>query len=236
MKLKTGSNLIFGIMFIVSLACTATMAQSGRGTMHGYVSFEGVSYNDQATKKLHAAIELRSITDGDSRGYTAETTDYGSFDLKAVPMGEYQLKISAPGFKPYETEVYLPSDFNYSVATILKSVESTPVTRQPRKAVARIWHGRTLTSKADEYYEYLKESGIKALEAIPGNLGAQVLRRSEGKNTEFIVISYWESRDAIRKFAGDDIEKTRVMPRDREYLLEIETTVRHFDVLLDDRK
>lgn len=223
-------------MFLVSLACTAIVAQSGRGTMRGYVGFEGVSYNDQTTKKLHAAIELRSVTEGDDRNYKGETTDYGSFDLKAVPMGEYQLKISAPGFKPYETEVYLPSDFNYSVATMLKAVESKPATTQQRKAVARIWHGRTLTSKADEYYDYLKETGIKALEAIPGNLGAQVLRRTEGKNTEFTVISYWESRDAIRKFAGDDIEKARSMPRDREYLLEVEPNVRHFDVLLDDRK
>ncbi len=38
------------------------------------------------------------------------------------------------------------------------------------------------------------------------------------------------------KFAGDDIEKTHFLPKDREYLLELEPQVKHFDVILDDRK
>lgn len=106
---------------------------------------------------------------------------------------------------------------------------------QPRKVIARMWHGRTLTSRADEYYIYLKEAGINKIEAIEGNLGAQVFRLTDGKATEFTVISYWESRDAIKKFAGDDIEKTHFLPKDRQYLLELESRVKHFEVLLDDR-
>lgn len=123
----------------------------------------------------------------------------------------------------------------FRMAALLKPNASAPGSQQ-RIIVARIWHGRTLTAKADEYYEYLKEAGIKKIEAIQGNLGAQVLRRTQGENTEFVVITYWESREAIKKFAGNDIEKANSLPRDREFLLEIEPTVRHFDVLLDDRK
>ncbi|WP_258000110.1 antibiotic biosynthesis monooxygenase family protein [Fischerella thermalis] len=93
-----------------------------------------------------------------------------------------------------------------------------------------------MTSKADDYYAYLVEAGIKKIESIPGNLGAQVFRRTHGNITEFTVISYWESLDAIRKFAGNDIEKTRHLPRDKEYLLELEPNVKHFQVLLDARK
>ena len=109
-------------------------------------------------------------------------------------------------------------------------------TPQSRRVIARIWHGRTLTSKADEYYAYLKEAGIDKIEAIQGNLGAQVLRRTEDKTTEFTVISYWESREAIKKFAGDDIEKTHFLPKDPQYLLELEPKVKHFEVLYDGRK
>jgi len=116
-----------------------------------------------------------------------------------------------------------------------KSVRMTSAS-QPRIVIARIWHGRTLTSKADEYYAYLREAGINKIEAIEGNLGAQVFRRTEDKATEFTVISYWESQDAIRKFAGDDIEKTHFLPKDPQYLLELERKVKHFEVLLDDRK
>jgi hypothetical protein len=57
-------------------------------------------------------------------------------------------------------------------------------------AIARIWHGRTRASKADEYYEYLREAGIKKIRGIAGNLGVQVLRRTENETAEFTVISY----------------------------------------------
>jgi heme-degrading monooxygenase HmoA len=107
---------------------------------------------------------------------------------------------------------------------------------QGKKVIARIWHGRVKTSKADEYYAYLKEAGIDKIEAIEGNLGAQVLRRTDGPATEFTVISYWDSREAIKKFAGEDIEKTHFLPKDPQYLLELEPKVKHFEVLYDGRK
>jgi len=116
------------------------------------------------------------------------------------------------------------------------AARSFEATTQSKTVVARMWHGRTLTSKADEYYLYLKQAGIDKIEAISGNLGAQVLRRTDGNTTEFTVISYWESRDAIKKFAGDDIEKTHFLPKDPQYLLELEPKVKHFDVLYDGRK
>ena len=103
-----------------------------------------------------------------------------------------------------------------------------------KTVIARIWHGRTKTSKADEYYEYLKEAGIKKIQGITGNLGVQVLRRTDKEITEFTVISYWDSMDAIRRFAGNDVEKTHNLPKDPEYLLELEPTVKHYDVVLNE--
>ncbi|MBN3883531.1 MULTISPECIES: antibiotic biosynthesis monooxygenase family protein [unclassified Nostoc] len=109
-------------------------------------------------------------------------------------------------------------------------------TTQAKTVVARIWHGQTLTNKADEYYKYLTEAGVKKIQSIPGNLGVQVFRRTNGTTTEFTVISYWNSRDAIRAFAGNDIEKVHPLPKDNQYLIEPETKVKHFDVLLDQRQ
>ena len=116
------------------------------------------------------------------------------------------------------------------------AASSVQTTTQPKTVVARMWHGRTATSKADEYYAYLKQEGIDKIEAIQGNLGAQVLRRTDGNATEFTVISYWDSRESIKKFAGEDIEKTHFLPKDPQYLLELEPKVKHFDVLYDGRK
>jgi heme-degrading monooxygenase HmoA len=116
------------------------------------------------------------------------------------------------------------------------AARSFAATPQTKKVVARMWHGRTKTSIADEYYAYLKAEGIDKIEAIPGNLGAQILRRTDGATTEFTVISYWDSLEAIKAFAGNDIEKTHFLPKDPQYLLELEPKVKHFDVLYDGRK
>ena len=103
------------------------------------------------------------------------------------------------------------------------------------RAIARIWRGRTLASKADEYQAYLDSSGISRVRATPGNLGVTVLRRNDGGKTEFLVMSIWESVEAIKKFAGEDYQKAVILPRDREYLLEVEPNVLHYEILRDER-
>lgn len=96
--------------------------------------------------------------------------------------------------------------------------------------IARIWRGRVPTSRAEEYTKYLYDNGIVKIRAITGNLGAEMLKRTDGDVTEFVVISYWPSRDAIRAFAGDDIEKAHFLPRDREFLINPDEFVRHYEV------
>ncbi len=105
-----------------------------------------------------------------------------------------------------------------------------------KKATARIWRGRTLASKADEYEAYLNASGIAKIRATPGNLGVTVLRRTAGDKTEFLVMSVWESIEAVKNFAGADYQKAVILPRDREYLLEVEPNVHHFEILTDERR
>jgi heme-degrading monooxygenase HmoA len=101
--------------------------------------------------------------------------------------------------------------------------------------IARIWKGRTRESVAEEYAAYLYEHGVKKLRATKGNLGVQVFRHTHDGIAEFTTISYWGSRDEIRSYAGDDIEKTHHLTRDPEYLLELPPYVQHYDVLIDER-
>src|ERR1051325_10370926 len=124
--MKTGSaNKLFrGTLFIVIFMCFAIgLAQSGRGSVHGYVAFEDLSYLEVGEKHVQAIIELRGTTEFNHEVYTATTNEHGSYDLKSVPMGEYLLKITSPGYRSYETEIYLPSDFNCSLAVILKKAK-----------------------------------------------------------------------------------------------------------------
>jgi heme-degrading monooxygenase HmoA len=99
----------------------------------------------------------------------------------------------------------------------------------PRAVVAREWKGRVAPPRADEYHRYLL-GGVAKLRSVPGSLGVQVMRREEAGAVEFTVISYWESREAIKAYAGQDIEKPHHLPKDRELLLELPTRVLHYDV------
>ncbi len=98
--------------------------------------------------------------------------------------------------------------------------------------IARMWHGMTLASRADEYLDYLNETGVPDLQGTEGNLGVYVLRRFEGDRAHFWIISLWKSLEAIQAFAGPNPEIARYYPRDPEYLLELEPNVVHCEVLV----
>jgi heme-degrading monooxygenase HmoA len=97
--------------------------------------------------------------------------------------------------------------------------------------IARIWHGTVPTERADAYHQYLLRTGIPDYRSTAGNRGVYVLRRVQGDITRFLLITLWESWDAIRAFAGDDVEQARYYPEDEVFLLELEPTVVHYEVL-----
>ena len=97
--------------------------------------------------------------------------------------------------------------------------------------IARMWRGVVRREDADEYAAYIRDTGFSAYGETPGNKGAWMLRRDTERGTEFITFSLWESEDAIRAFAGDDIETAVYYPEDERFLIEKEPKVAHFDVV-----
>jgi heme-degrading monooxygenase HmoA len=96
--------------------------------------------------------------------------------------------------------------------------------------IARIWRGITMADKADAYIAYLNRTGLKDYADTPGNRGITVLRRVQGEHSEIVVISLWESMDAVHAFTGENPERSVYYPEDEEYLLEMEPLVRHYEV------
>jgi len=97
--------------------------------------------------------------------------------------------------------------------------------------IARIWQGVVRLDDADVYADYIRETGFAEYAQTSGNRGAWMLRRDEGDRTEFITLSLWDSVDAIRAFAGDDIEAAVLYPEDARYLVGGESTVTHYQVV-----
>lgn len=96
--------------------------------------------------------------------------------------------------------------------------------------IARMWHGRTPLEKADAYALFLNERAIPDYRAIPGNLVVYILRRDEGRVSHFYTFTLWESLEAIRAFAGSPIENAKYYAEDRNFLLEFEPQVTHWNV------
>src|SRR3954449_12831682 len=97
--------------------------------------------------------------------------------------------------------------------------------------IARTWSGTVRRAEAEEYAEYIRETGFNEYGRTPGNRGAWMLRRDVGERTEFITLSLWESEDAIRAFAGEDIDAAVLYPEDEQYLIGGESTVTHYEVV-----
>jgi len=96
--------------------------------------------------------------------------------------------------------------------------------------ITRIWRGWTRPGDTDAYADYILATGIAEYAATPGNLGAYLVSRPDGDRTEFLTISFWETKEAIAAFAGDDIDQAVFYPEDDRFLIDRETTVKHFTV------
>jgi heme-degrading monooxygenase HmoA len=97
--------------------------------------------------------------------------------------------------------------------------------------IARIWRGSTAADRAQDYLEYLRATGIADYAATPGNHGVEVLTRTQGERTQFTLITYWESLDAIKAFAGDPPEVARFYPEDDDFLVDRDLEAEHHDVV-----
>ena len=94
--------------------------------------------------------------------------------------------------------------------------------------VARVWHGRTPLDKAEEYRQYLFDVGVKKIASLPGNRGVQMMTTKTSDAGDFTIVSFWDSIEAIKGYAGADYTKVHDLPRDKDFLIDHEPLVRHY--------
>ena len=97
--------------------------------------------------------------------------------------------------------------------------------------IVRMWHGRVNTNKAQAYREFLNQRAIPDYQSVAGNISVHVLERQEGDVTHFITMTFWTDMDSIKGFAGNDPEVAKYYLEDKDFLLEFEPTVVHYEVV-----
>ena len=94
--------------------------------------------------------------------------------------------------------------------------------------IVRNWHGRVPAAKAAAYLDLMRDVAIPDYRKTRGNLGAWALSRAEDDIVHVEMLTFWTSLEAIRAFAGQDVDKAKYYDFDADYLLEQEPTVRHY--------
>ena len=99
--------------------------------------------------------------------------------------------------------------------------------------IARIWHGRTSLENYEAYTEFLKTRAIPDYRGTPGFIRLIFLRNIQGHEGHFTLITFWEDLNVVKNFAGEDYEKAKYYPEDKDYLLEFEEKVIHYEVFAE---
>ena len=93
--------------------------------------------------------------------------------------------------------------------------------------IGRIWEGSTREADAERYLEYLRGSGLADYARTGGNRGVLAFRGTDSGRADFLLLTLWDSEEAIRRFAGDPIERARFYPDDDAFLIRRQPTARH---------
>lgn len=96
--------------------------------------------------------------------------------------------------------------------------------------IARRWQGRIRTADAAAYLALMRDVAVPDYRAVPGNLGAWCLHRTDGYVTHVEMLTLWSDWDAIERFAGRPVDRARYYDFDRDYLFELDPLVTHFEV------
>jgi heme-degrading monooxygenase HmoA len=99
--------------------------------------------------------------------------------------------------------------------------------------IARTWRGVTRAEDADAYLDYLHQTGLAEYRKVAGNRGVLALRRVANDQAEFLLVSLWESEQAVRHFAGPDIDRAVFYPEDERFLVSRDDHVTHYEVVFD---
>lgn len=102
---------------------------------------------------------------------------------------------------------------------------------QDKGLILRMWMARSTIDKSGEYIEHATKKVFPTLRAIEGHRGAYLLRRAVDGAIELVVLTLWESMEAVRKFAGKEPEKAVVEPEARAVLTSFDDSVTHFEIV-----
>jgi len=116
------------------------------------------------------------------------------------------------------------------------SDEARQARREParspgRPRISRHWKGVVKPGCADAYLAHLRQETLSAIAEMPGFVTAAILRREIADGTEFQIVTLWGSLDAIKAFAGEDLERAVVPPAAQALMSSFDQRAVHYEIV-----
>ena len=96
---------------------------------------------------------------------------------------------------------------------------------------SRQWRGVAHREHADAYLQHLRGATFPAMRRLPGFIDASILRRDVPEGVEFLIVTRWTSFEAIRAFAGANVDAAVVPEAAAAMMVDYDRVVRHYEVL-----
>ena len=97
--------------------------------------------------------------------------------------------------------------------------------------ILREWRARAEPARADAYPKHFREMVAPELRHVEGFLGAHLSERLVEGEVEFVVLTRWQSMEAIRGFTGEAVEQAKVEAGAVAVLTSYDDTVRHYEII-----
>ncbi len=96
--------------------------------------------------------------------------------------------------------------------------------------IVRSWHGIVPAEQGEAFRNHLLKTGVAEVKTIPGNLGAEIYNQLQDVWEHFFMVSYWDSYEAVKAFAGPNPQIAVCYPEDGQFGLISDPIVLHHEI------
>lgn len=97
--------------------------------------------------------------------------------------------------------------------------------------ISRHWTGLCKATKGDEYIQYLKSETFAHLKILDGFVRSEIHQRETVEGIEFLIVTFWNSMEAITRFAGPSPDVAVVPKIVCDMMITYDKQVRHYEVI-----
>jgi heme-degrading monooxygenase HmoA/catechol 2,3-dioxygenase-like lactoylglutathione lyase family enzyme len=170
----------------------------------------------------------RSDEPGNASSLILSVESRAAVEQAAAALREAGTDVEGPDLRSYDGSERYALAFSDPDGNRFEIVAEPVASRTPR--IARIWRSRVRPGMLRAYRRYIGTTGLADYRDTPGNLGAWILGAQRDGYDDVLTLSFWESRDAIVRFAGEPISRAQYYAEDEKYLLDFPKEVEHFDL------